>query len=204
MLRVGSSPTNGLNVGAVVAEPLDQDTSGPIQSVTRFAMPVLVTVEGGRPAATTGATASAGPTQGREQPIRVTELRPRPGGDRLCPRAVVANETAQSADITVVVRSSGAFGGGSQAAPVVLPALPPLSATTVQLPCVRRPYGPGRLSITAAPPGGVEQVVASSLFWLPLPLGLSLLLLLLLISALLTHLVRGARRDRDGPTAAAE
>jgi len=194
-LRVPAIATNGLNVGGVVAEPLDQANSGPIQSVTRYAMPVAVTIVGG--AAPRGPTPTAGGTPaGPAPPVRLDQLRAEPDGDRLCPTVRIANGGGLPVQPKVQVQSDGTFSGGSRSRDVMVDAIPPIASRVVRLPCVKRPLGPGTLRVTADVPGGDAPVVSAHLLWLPLPVVLSLLFLLLLIGALVTTFVRDWLRRR--------
>ena len=193
-LRVGADAANGRNVGAVVVEPLDQG-AGPVQSITRFAMPFVVEVTGGR-RATTAAAPRPAPAR-PASPVVIDRLRTRPLRDLVCSTVRVRNGSSQPLALQLEVQSDGPLAGGSRRT-VLLPPLPSLTSREVGLPCVERPIGPGKLRVWAALPGQPPAAVAASLFWVPLPVTVSLFLLLLVIAALLrTFLLGWKRRTED-------
>jgi hypothetical protein len=197
-LQVPATATNGLHVGAVVAEPVPK-SNGPIITVTRYAMPVSLTSVGGVPPGT-GASGnpSAAPTAApspRGGPIEVTDLKPNPRGSKVCPTVRVANNGGTVVRPRLGITSDGWFSGSSTT--TTLEPVAPGTSRVVQLPCVKRPIGPGSLRVRVDDPQE-EGYVGASLFWVPLVLWFSLLLLLLLIGALLTTFARGwLKRDED-------
>ncbi len=191
-LRVSADAVNGRNVGAVVVEPLDQG-GGPVQSITRFAMPFVVEVTGGRRA--TAAVPRPAPAR-PASPVVIDRLRTRPLRDLVCSTVRVSNGSSQPLALQLEVESDGPLAGGSRRT-VLLPPLPSLTSREVGLPCVERPIGPGKLRVWAALPGQRPAVVAASLFWVPLPVTVSLFLLLLVVAALLRTFLLGWKRRTD-------
>ena len=196
-LVVPAGVTNGQHVGAVVSEPVDQPVTGPVTSVTRYAMPVVVNVIGGRPApASSPSTSPTAPPRPDNETIRVRELKPHPDGSKVCPTVRVDNGSGAAAQLHAVVESDGWF-RSSKSPRTALAPVPELTSRVVQLPCVKRPIGPGRLKVTL---DAGDEITPAHLFWLPWPLLISLLLLLLLIGALLSTFLRGLlerRRDEE-------
>jgi hypothetical protein len=185
-LRLLAPPTaaNGVHVGAVVVEPVDTGT-GAFQSITRYAMPLTVTTTGG---ITPTRGPSPRPVPLGSGPVTVTNLTPHVRGSKVCPTVHIRNGTASSISPKATVGTDGWFGGSSRT--VSLAPMAPGDSGDVELGCVRRPIGPGKLRIRVQDPTG-DSAIAAHLFWLPLPLLFSLLLLLLLIAALLTTFARG-------------
>jgi hypothetical protein len=191
-LQAPATAPNGLRVGAVVVEPVIAEP-GTIVTVTRYAMPVSMTVTGGvtptaGPSRRPGSSAAPSPTGG---PLEVSDLEPRPRGSRLCPRVRVTNSGATPAAPRLTIRGDGWFSDSERS--VTVDPVAPGTSKQVDLPCVRRPIGPGKLTVRAD-----DAYVGAQLFWIPLPLLISLLLLLLLIGALLTTFARGWLKQREG------
>jgi hypothetical protein len=195
-LQAPVTATNGFHLGAVVAEPVQTKAGGPIVTVTRYAMPVSVMTTGGvAPSAAPSKQPSGGTPTPIGGPLEVTDLDPHQRGSHACPTVRVTNRGATPAGPRLTVTSDGWLGGSTRTTTVS--PVPAGESKVVQLPCVRRPFGPGTLRVTA---DGLPTV-AAHLFWLPLVLLLSLLLLLLLIGALVTTFVRGWLERREPPAA---
>lgn len=198
-LLVPATATNGLHVGAVVVEPVDANSASTFTTITRYAMPVSMTVTGGRPPS----RGPSGAPRPRGGPVEVTDLRPHPRGSKVCPTVLVTNNSGAAVSPRIRVTTDGWFGGSSRV--TTIDPVAPGASRVVQLLCVRRPIGPGNLRVRVEEPAS-DAAVGAHLFWVPLPLVLSLLLLLLLIAALLTTFARGWLRQReqdDPPNAAA-
>jgi hypothetical protein len=180
----------GEYVGAVIAEPVDQGPGGAVQTRTRFAMAVYLTVPGGA----TGAKPGRGKPDGTLVVLGVT---PRFDGNRSCPVAKLRNDSQTIVDPKVTVRTKGWFGSGSSYSRTRSAALLPEATASVALPCIKRPIGPGSVRVELASPKG-EGARAIDYVWLPTALLVALLFLLLMIGALLTTFVRGVLRRPDG------
>ena len=191
-LKVGADAFDGRNVGAIVVEPLDQPVTGAFSTRTRYAMPVTVVVEGGRPRPSPAASPSAEPLEGEQQPLQLRNLEPGERGAQLCPTVVLGNVGTSERSARVTVTTDGPFSGRSSA---VTELDVPAAGTTrrVELACVDRPLGPGRVRVSV----GDESELDKQVFWVPVSVFLSLLLLLLVICALLTTYLRG-KRGRSG------
>lgn len=190
-LVVGRDAFDGDNVGAVVVEPLDQPLVGQLPSRTRYAMPVTVDVVGGRPRP--AETTSPDQPTPETAALQLRDLRPQERGSRLCPSVVLGNARAGSGSTRVRVEVDGAFSGRQRRTSTV--EIPPSASTTrVELGCIDRPLGPGRVEVTLEDDEG--EAVEEGVFWAPWPFLLSLLFLLLLIGALLTTFLRGLLRRR--------
>jgi hypothetical protein len=94
----------------------------------------------------------------------------------------------------VRVEVDGAFSGSKTRTSTV--EIPPAASTTrVQLACIDRPLGPGRVTVVLEDED--EEDVEADVFWAPWPFVVSLLFLLLLLGALITTFLRGMLRRRD-------
>ena len=179
----------GEYVGAVVAEPVDQQTGSGVQSRTRFAMAVYLRVPGG--------PSEAGSERGDpDGELVVEEVAAGFDGSRACPVVRYRNDSQDVVDPAVTVRTEGVVGGSSYRQERVGALLPGTSAE-VALRCLERPVGPGSVSVELTSPrgGGAET---ERYTWLPWPFLLALLLMLLLVAALVTTAVRGLRQGRKG------
>lgn len=188
-VTVPAGTEGGEYVGAVIAEAADQSQGGAVQTRTRFAMAVYLTVPGG----------PAGSTPGRGKPdgkLIVLKVDPRFDGNRSCPVVRVRNESQAIVDPKVRVRTEGLFGSGTSYSKARSAALLPDAEASVALACIKRPIGPGHLRVDLTSPKG-DGHQAADYVWLPLSLFIALLFLLLMIGALLTTFVRGFLRRRD-------
>jgi hypothetical protein len=186
-LTVPSGTAGGEYVGAVVAEPVEAGAGGGVRSRTRFAMAVYLEVPGGAP----------GSTPGRGRPngtLVLIALDPRYQDGQACPLVRYRNDSRQIVDPVATVSTDGALGGTTYRHERVGALLPDTSAE-VQLPCLRRPVGPGHLAVVLSSPQGDGRAL-SGYTWLPWPFVLSALLLLLLAGALSATGLREMRRRR--------
>lgn len=185
---VPNGVTGGEYVGAVIAESAEQAPSTGVQTRTRFAMAVYLRVPGGA----SGSTPGRGRPDGR---FDLVDVDPGFDGDKACPRARYRNDSQDILDPQVTVTTRGLLGSGKSYTRTRTGAVLPGAEATVALPCIRRPAGPGSVSVTLRTPRG-ERTTSSDYTWLPIPVVVSLLLLLLLVGALVTTFVRGLRRRR--------
>jgi hypothetical protein len=194
-VTVPKGTQGGEYVGAVVAEPVNQGPAGAVQSRTRFAMAVYLTVPGGP----TGSTPGRGKPDGT---LTVLAVDPHYRGNLACPVVKLRNDSQAIVDPTARVTTKGWFGSGSSATQSRTAALLPGVTASVALRCIKRPFGPGSVHVVIASPKGGDSN-AIDYVWLPMPLFISLLFLLLLIAALLTTFARGwlRRGDEDGDAA---
>ena len=179
----------GEYVGAVIAESVDQGQGGAVQTRTRFAMAIYLTVPGG----------TAGSTPGRGKPdgtLVVLGVDPRYKGNLACPVLRVRNDSQAIVDPKAELRTKGWFGSGTSLSQSRTAALLPGVTAEVPLRCLNRPMGPGSLRVTVSSPKGDDNKAIDYL-WLPASLLVALLFLLLLIGALLTTFIRGLRRRND-------
>lgn len=188
VVKVGASAEGGEYVGGLVAEPVASSAKPGITLATRFAMAVYLRVPGGVPGATPG--------RGRpDGTLVVTKLDPRYRGGSACPVVSYRNDSQDVLDPSAHVSTDGVLGGSSydrRRAGAVLPG----TSADVQLPCLKRPLGPGRLEVRLkTPQGDVTRDFHAT--WLPWPFVVSLLLLLLLVLALLTTFLRGLLKRRE-------
>jgi hypothetical protein len=188
-LVVPATAENGDHVGAVVTQPLTASGSGAIRTVTRYAMPVRLTVVGG----VTPVSPQPGPAQAGTAPpldaVQVISLPPIVKGSQVCPVVRVGNGGGVPINPRAEVTSGGWF-GGSSASGGPLGVVGPAVSRIFTLPCVARPIGPGKLQVQVHTAQG-DGVTSAHLLWLPPPLLVALLLLLLLIAGLLESLRRG-------------
>lgn len=182
---VPARTAGGEYVGGVVAEPADQAASSGLQTGTRFAMAVYLTVPGGAP----GATPGRGSPDGK---LEVERVRSVEDGGRTCPVITYRNDSQRILDIQVEARTDGLIGGSAYRRDRVGAVLPGTRAE-VRLPCLDRPLGPGTLRVDVAAPTG-QSDYQERLLYLPPALVLALLLLLLLVLAVVTTALRGRRR----------
>lgn len=200
-LVVGAGAFDGVNVGAIVAEPLDQEQTGQLPSRTRYAMPVTVVVVDGRPRPSPGPDGSGadGPAAGPgARPVQLAALEPGARGGRYCPTVALGNAGSAGGSVTLTTEVDGLLSGRtSRSTQVDLP--PAASARRVELGCLARPLGPARVQVSVD--GTDDQSLGDDVFWAPWPVYVSLLFLLLLIGALVTTFVRGLlrRRERTAP-----
>lgn len=194
-LTVPPGTQGGEYVGGIVAEPVEAAAGSGVQTRTRFAMAVYLRVPGG----------SADATPGRGSPggkLVVEAVEPGFDGNGACPRVRYRNDSQDVVDPVARVTVDGLLGDSSYTEERVGAVLPDSSAE-VQLPCIDRPVGPGRIVVELTSPrgGGRESATYT---WAPWPFVLALLLLLLLIGALVTTFLRGFWRDRRAKGPATE
>lgn len=184
----------GEYVGGVIAEAVDQGAASGVQTRTRFAMAVYLRVPGAEP----GATPGRGNPDGKLQVLAVTS---RFDGSRACPAVRYRNDSQDIVDPQVSITTSGLFGRGGTITRQRTGALLPGAEAEVRLACVRRPAGPGSLSVTlTSPRGGGSQTLDYRYY--PRSLLSALLLLLLAIVLFLVLSARAYRRGRmrdNGP-----
>lgn len=199
----------GEYVGGIVAEPVAPPAAANagtgVQTVTRFAMGVYLTVPGG----------AAGATPGKGTPggtLEITKVELKHQGSQTCPVVDYHNGTQQVLDPVGTVEMRGGFLGGNQRTVSREKAggvLPGTTAVGVALPCVRTPVGKPTLRViltapaqpgVVATPDAVRDLPLRNLpFSVVLAAGMPLLLLLLLGAWLLTR----PRRRRHKAAAAA-
>ena len=188
-VTVPSGTEGGEYVGAVIAEAVNQGQGGAVQTRTRFAMAVYLTVPGG----------ATGSTPGRGRPdgtLVVLGVDPRFKGNRSCPVVRVRNDSQAILDPSATVRTRGWLGSGTSYSRSRSAALLPGVTASVPLPCIKRPIGPGSLRVDLASPKGNSNK-ATDYVWVPTSLLIALLFLLLMIGALLTTFIRGILRRTE-------
>jgi hypothetical protein len=188
-LVIPAGAVNGEHVGAVVTEPLATTGGGPIRTITRYAMPVSLTVVGGATAPSAQPVPAQAGTQAPPDAVQVISLPPIVKGSQVCPVVRVGNGGGVPINPRAEVTSGGWF-GGSSASGGPLGVVGPAVSRIFTLPCVARPMGPGDVQVQVHTDQG-DAVASAHLLWLPPPLLVAVLLLLLLIAALLVSLRRG-------------
>jgi hypothetical protein len=188
-VTVPAGTEGGEYVGAVIAEPVNQGPATGVQTRTRFAMSVYLTVPGG----------ARGSTPGRGRPdgtLQVLAVEPHFKGNKACPVVRFRNDSQAIVDPQTTVRTSGLFGSGTSYKETRTGALLPGATADIPLPCVKRPLGPGTLRVVVQSPKGNKNQ-AFGFTWVPVSLLVALLFLLLLVAALLTTFARGWLRRKD-------
>ncbi len=194
-LVVPEGAQGGEYVGGVVSEPPPPPGASGVQTATRVAMAVYLTVPGGAP----GATPNRGRPDGR---LALDDVRQVERGGRTCPAVRYTNDTQKVLDPSVRVSVDGPLGGTSYKRTRTGAVLPGSSAT-VQLACLERPIGPSTLRVELTTPQGTVRDQSKG-FYLPWPVVVALFLLLLLLAAVIATGVRGLLRKREtGPSAEA-
>ncbi|MCW2606650.1 MAG: putative protein of unknown function cell surface [Frankiales bacterium] len=185
---VPTGTEGGEYVGGVVAEPSVPEVTGGLQTSTRVAMAVYLTVPGGSPGATPG--------RGRpDGTLELTRLSTRTDGSKVCPVVSYRNESQKVLDPSAEVVADGVLSSSSYRRARTGAVLPGSQAEVV-LPCLDRPVGPSTLRVRLKTSTGLLEDQSRDLY-LPWPVGLALLLLLLLVLAVVTTYLRGRRSARS-------
>ena len=205
-LVVPSGAGGGEHVGGIVVEPVATDNSGGVQTKTRFAMAVYLTVPGA-PTSTPVPGQSPGANGGPPSPtVTITKLTLHPDGRKICPRVTYTNRTGVVIDPSARLTVDSSLGLGSRrVAADRLGAVLPGATATVTLPCVRRlPPGPDTVRLTLSSPQGTTTTT-QDIFVEGWPLILALLFLLILLVLIgfeLWRRHRARRRELDALRAA--
>jgi len=181
-LVVPASAGGGEHVGGVVAEPVTPGNSGGVQTKTRFAMAVYLTVPG-TPTSSPVPGQSPGSNGGTPSPtVTITKLTLHPDGRDICPRVTYTNGTGVVIDPSARLTVDSSLGLGSRRVTADrLGAVLPGSTATVALPCVRGlPPGPDTVHLTLSSPQGTTTTT-KDVFVEGWPLFLALLFLLILL-----------------------
>lgn len=181
-LVVPAGAGGGEHVGGIVAEPAATGNGGGVQTKTRFAMAVYLTVPGA-PTSSPVPGQSPGPHGGPPPTtVTITKLTLHPNGRDICPRVSYANPTGLVIDPAARLTVESSLGLGSRHVTVDrLGAVLPGATATVTLPCVRRlPPGPDTVRLTLTSPQGTTST-SKNVFVEGWPLFLALLFLLILL-----------------------
>jgi hypothetical protein len=198
-LVVPSGAGGGEHVGGIVAEPVTAGSSGGVQTKTRFAMAVYLTVPGAPtsspvPGVSPGPPGAAPPTT-----VTITKLHLNSHGRDVCPKLSYANTTGDVIDPSARLTVSSSLGLGSRHVSVDrLGAVLPGASATVTLPCVHGlPPGPDTVRLTLSSPKGTTTTT-KDLFVDGWPLFFALLLLVILLVLIALELARRHRaRQRE-------
>lgn len=191
----------GEHVGGIVAEPVTTNSSGGVQTKTRFAMAVYLTV----PGQPTNSPVPGGPSPGGGKggppstTVTVTKLTANPNGRKICPRVNYANFTGDVIDPSARLTVDSSLGLGTRRVTVDrLGAVLPGASATVTLPCVRGvPPGPDTVRLTLTSPQGTTTTT-KDVFVDGWPLFFALLFLLILLMLIGWELWRRHRaRQRE-------
>lgn len=181
-LVVPAGAGGGEHVGGIVAEPVTPGSSGGVQTKTRFAMAVYLTVPGTptsspAPSSSPGGNGGVPPTT-----VTVTKLSLHSSGRAVCPKVSYANPTGDVVDPSAKLTVSSSIGLGTHRITVDrLGAVLPGASATVTLPCVHGlPPGPDTVRLTLTSPHGTTTVTRD-LFVDAWPLFFALLFLLILL-----------------------
>jgi hypothetical protein len=192
-LVVPAGAGGGEHVGGIVAEPVTPGSSGGVQTKTRFAMAVYLTVPG-------PPTSSPGPNGGATPAtVTVTKLSLHSSGRAVCPKVSYANPTGEVVDPSAKLTVSSSIGLGTHRITVDrLGAVLPGASATVRLPCVRGlPPGPNTVRLTLSSPHGTTTAT-TDLFVDGWPLFFALLFLLILLILIALEMWRRHRaRQRE-------
>lgn len=198
-LVVPNGTGGGEHVGGIVAEPTSAGGSGGVQTKTRFAMAVYLTVPG---APTNSPAPNESPGRNGEPPsptVTITKLTVHPDGRDVCPRVSYTNRTGAVIDPSARLTVDSSLGLGSRHVAVDrLGAVLPGASATVTLPCVHGlPPGPDTVRLTLTSPQGTTTTT-QDVFVEGWPLFLALLFLLILLILIGLELWRRHRaRQRE-------
>lgn len=200
-LVVPSGAGGGEHVGGIVAEPVTSSSGGGVQTKTRFAMAVYLTVPGTPTSSPVPGGPSPGGGNGGPPPttVTVTKLTVNPNGRKICPKVHYANPTGVVIDPSARLTIESSVGLGSRRITVDrLGAVLPGASATVTLPCVRGvPPGPDTVKLTLSSPQGTSTTT-TDVFVEGWPLFLALLFLLILLVLIGLELWRRHRaRQRE-------
>lgn len=210
-LVVPAGAGGGEHVGGIVAEPVTSSGGG-VQTKTRFAMGVYLTVPGTPtsspvPGQSPGHS-PGGPNGGGTTPttVTVTKLTLHPNGRTVCPRVQYANPTGAVIDPRARLTVDSPLGLGTRHLTIDrLGALLPGASATVTLPCIRGlPPGPDTVKLTLSSPQGTSTTT-QDVFVDGWPLFFALLflvVLLVLIGAELWRRHRARQRELEALRAA--
>jgi len=189
----------GEHVGGIVAEPSATGSSGGVQTKTRFAMAVYLTVPG-TPTSSPAPGESPGNDSGPPSPtVTITKLTLHPDGRDICPRVSYANRTGAVIDPAARLTVDSSLGLGSRHVSADrLGAVLPGASATVALPCVHGlPPGPDTVHLTLTSPQG-STTTTQDVFVEGWPLFLALVFLLMLLVLIALELWRRHRaRQRE-------
>ncbi|MDQ1685589.1 MAG: hypothetical protein QOC82_2326 [Frankiaceae bacterium] len=198
-LVVPTGAGGGEHVGGIVAEPAATGGGGGVQTKTRFAMGVYLTVPG---APTSSPVPTRSPDDGRGGPpttVTITKLTLHPKGRDICPRVSYANPTGLVIDPRARLTVDSSLGLGSRRVTVDrLGAVLPGASATVTLPCLHGlPPGPDTVRLTLTSPQGTTSQ-SKDVFVEGWPLFLALLFLLILLVLIAFEMWRRHRaRQRE-------
>jgi hypothetical protein len=198
-LVVPAGAGGGEHVGGIVAEPVTDGSSGGVQTKTRFAMAVYLTVPG-TPTSSPAPSSSPDPNGGgTPTTVTVTKLSLHSRGRSVCPKVSYANPTGDVVDPSAKLTVSSSIGLGTHRITVDrLGAVLPGASATVTLPCVRGlPPGPDTVRLTLSSPHGTTTTT-KDLFVDGWPLFFALLFLLILLILIALEMWRRHRaRQRE-------
>ena len=200
-LVVPSGAGGGEHVGGIVAEPVTANSGGGVQTKTRFAMAVYLTVPGTPTSSPVPGGPSPGAGSGSTPPttVTVTKLTASPNGRKICPQVHYANPTGVVIDPSARLTVESSLGLGSRHVTVDrLGAVLPGATATVTLPCVHGvPPGPDTVKLTLSSPQGTSTTT-KDVFVEGWPLFFALLALLILLVLIGLELWRRHRaRQRE-------
>lgn len=183
-LVVPNGAGGGEHVGGIVAEPTTTNGSGGgVQTKTRFAMAVYLTVPG-RPTQSPAPGQSPGGNGSGPPPttVTITKLTLHPNGRDICPRVHYANPTGAVIDPSARLTIESSVGLGARHLTVDrLGAVLPGASATVTLPCVHGvPPGPDTVRLTLTSPQGTSTTT-TDVFVDGWPLFLALVFLVILL-----------------------
>ena len=201
-LVVPSGAGGGEHVGGIVAEPASAGNSGGVQTKTRFAMAVYLTVPGtptGSPSPGQSPSRGGGGPTSPPTTVTVTKLTLHPDGRKICPRVRYTNPTGAVIDPRARLTVDSPLGLGTKHLTIdKLGALLPGASATVTLPCISGlPPGPDTVKLTLTSPQGASTT-AQDVFVEGWPLFFALLFLLILLVLIAAELWRRHRaRQRE-------
>lgn len=198
-LVVPDGAKRGEHVGGIVAEPVTTGSSGGVETKTRFAMAVYLTVPGTpsstpSPGQSPGSTPAPPPTS-----VTITKLTVHPDGRKICPQVHYTNPTGAVLDPSGRLTVDSSVGLGSRHIDLDrVGALLPGASATVTLPCIRNvPPGPDTVKLTLTTPQGTSTTT-KDVFVEGWPVFLALLFLVILLVLIGLELWRRNRaRQRE-------
>jgi hypothetical protein len=182
-LVVPAGTGGGEHVGGIVAEPVTTNNGGGVQTKTRFAMAVYLTVPGTPTSSPVpGQSPGTGPGGSPPTTVTVTKLTVNPNGRKICPTVHYANPTGDVIDPSARLTVDSSLGLGTRRVTVDrLGAVLPGASATVTLPCVHGvPPGPDTVRLTLSSPQG-RTTTTKDVFVDGWPLFFALLFLLILL-----------------------